>query len=234
MSVTFITRVWRGSQIVAHYVNCECSESPGLSFEMFDNNKTTSSLHSILRLPAEIRMQIYTCVLTSPTPLSIYCWRRYTPFCFSTRVMQYPSAFLSLLLICRQIYSEARLLPFQCNVFRFKSQDAFIPWLDQLRPEQVRALRRVELVTWMARHMVEGESWVAKRVEDCFPIQRLEGLRNVRIEVRMNGREKDCIRAECWNCECSHLGVSKEEERLGLWFCENVAGVEIDFARVAA
>lgn len=204
-----------------------------LSFNMSNNTEPGCS-PSLLRLPAELRIQIFACVFTSPTPLSIHCWRRYTPFCLSTRVLQYPPRFLALLLTCRQIYSEARLLPFKCNAFRFKSQDAFEPWLAQFCPEQTYAFRTIEIVTWMARHMVEGESWVAKRVEDCLPIHRLRGLRTVLIEVRMNGRNRDCIREECWNCEGSDCDVMKEMQKLMAWFHDRSPGLQIEFERVAA
>lgn len=204
-----------------------------LSFNMSNNSEPRRS-PPLLRLPAELRMQIFTWVFTRATPLSIHCWRRYTPFCFSTRVMQYPSGFLALLLTCRQIYNEARLLPFKCNTFRFKSQDAFEPWLARFCPEQIRAFRKIELVTWMARHMVEGESWVAKRVEDCLPLHKLRGLRKVRIEVRMNGRDRDCMREACWNCEGSDCDVMKEIEMLMAWFHDKSPGLEVEFETVAA
>ena len=50
----------------------------------------------------------------------------------------------------------------------------------------------MELVTWSARHMLEGEAWVPKRVEEVFPLEKLGGLRGVGVEVRWSGREGHC------------------------------------------
>lgn len=189
---------------------------------------------SFLCLPTEIRLEIYGYVLTSQWPLTVQCWKHYTTSTFATRIVQYPKCFLSLLRTCRQIHAETRLLPLQLNTFRFKSQDAFLPWLEKLGAGRASALRNVELVTWMARHMVEGGSWVAMRLEECFPLRQLEDLRIVKVEVRMTGRTRDCARGECWNCEGHGVGVGEEEKKLGDWFRTMKPGVEVTYTRVAA
>jgi hypothetical protein len=146
----------------------------------------------LLRLPPELRLEIYTYILASPSPLSVICWRRYTPFSLTTRLLHHPRRFLALLSVCRLFYRETRLLPFRVNVFGFKSSDAFTPWFSRFSEQQVNSVRSVELVTWAGRHMVEGEAWVPKRVEECFPVERLGGLREVGVEVRHNGRVGEC------------------------------------------
>jgi hypothetical protein len=59
----------------------------------------------------------------------------------------------------------------------------------------------------MARHLFEGESWITKRVEECFPLRELGGLMIVRVEVRMTGRTRNCARGECWNYEGYGVGA---------------------------
>jgi hypothetical protein len=223
-------------------------------------------LSPLLRLPAELRLQIYAYVLTSPGPLSIYCWRRYVPFGFATRLLRHPRHFLALVRLdpsppypyyyrpqlktphlstltdsqtqlstTRQIYAETHALPFHLNTFLFKSSDAFIPWCTRFTSQQLCEIRNVKLVTWMGRHMLEGEAWVPKRVEEVFPIDMLGGLRSVVVEVRHNGSAGDCVRGECWNCEGDGKGkgkkVAEEEGRLKGWFKEG-RGVSVEFVRV--
>jgi hypothetical protein len=83
--------------------------------------------------------------------------------------------------------------------------------------------------------MLEGEAWVPKRVEEVLPLEKLGGLRRVRVEVRYSGREGDCARAECWNCEGGgRMGVCEKERALKRWFEEEREGVSVEFVRVAA
>jgi hypothetical protein len=162
------------------------------------------------------------------------CWRRYKPFGFSTRVPQHPRSFLSLLLVSRLIYQETHLLPFTLNTFRFKSQEAFTPWFSRFTSEQLASLRSVELVTWMGHHMAEGESWPPKRVQECFPIELLGGLKRVVVEVQLNGRERDCVRDEGWKCEGFGLSIVEEERVMEEWFAREREGIKVEFVRVAA
>jgi hypothetical protein len=188
---------------------------------------------SFLRLPAELRNQIYTYVIGGET-FDIYCWRRYTPYGFATRILRKRRAFLALLAVCRQLYSETRLLPFRLNAFRFKSQDAFHSWLDKFALDQREAIQNVSLVTWMARHMVEGEGWRSKPLHEVLPVFRLPGLSKVEIEVRSNGRVRDCAKDGCIACEQHGDAVELEEERLRRWLISCIEGVEVTLERVAA
>jgi hypothetical protein len=184
---------------------------------------------SFLRLPAELRNQIYTYILSGET-FSIHCWRRYTPFGFATRILRKRRLFLALLAVSRQLHSETRLLPFRLNTFRFKSQDAFDSWLDKFASDQQEAIQNIRLVTWMARHMVEGQSWRSKPLEEVLPVVRLSGLKRVEIEVRM----RDCAKDGCSACE-EHSEVAElEAERFKGWLLRCTEGVEVTCERVAA
>jgi hypothetical protein len=188
---------------------------------------------SFLCLPAELRNQVYTYVLGGET-FSIHCWRRYTPFGFATRILRKRRFFLALLVVCRQLHSETRLLPFRLNAFRFKSQDAFDSWLDKFTLDQQETIQNVHLVTWMARHMVEGEGWRSKPVNEVLPVVRLPGLKKIEIEVRSNGRLRVCAKDGCIACEKLGDVVELEEERLKDWLLRCIEGVEVTFERVAA
>jgi hypothetical protein len=188
---------------------------------------------SFLRLPAELRNQIYTYTLGGQT-FSIHCWRRYTPFGFATRILRKRRLFLALLAVSRQLHAETRLLPFRLNAFRFKSQDAFDSWLDKFALDQQEAIQNIRLVTWMARHMVEGQSWRSKPLKEVLPVVRLSGLRKVEMEVRSNGRVRDCAKDGCVACEEHGDVVELEEERFKGWLLRCIEGVEVTCERVAA
>jgi hypothetical protein len=88
----------------------------------------------------------------------------------------------------------------------------------------------------MSRHMLEGEAWVPRRVEECFPVEKLTGLRSVVVEVKGNGKVGDCVRGECWNCEGGGEGkeMGEEEGRLREWFRKRKQGLRVEFVRVPA
>jgi hypothetical protein len=187
----------------------------------------------LFRLPVELRYEIYGYVLSHQI-FNVLCWRRYTPFGFATRIIQKRKHFLALLRVSHQVYSETRSLPFTLNTFRFESQDAFHSWLDKFSVEKRVLIRKVHLVTWMARHMIEGQGWRLSPLHLVFPIDQLPGLRELNVEVRGNGRVKDCLLDGC--CACEEYGdeVALEEEKFGKWVAEAVGKVEIRFERTAA
>jgi hypothetical protein len=86
----------------------------------------------------------------------------------------------------------------------------------------------------MARHMVEGEGWRSKSLNDVLPVARLPGLKTVEIEVWSNGRVRDCAKDGCIACEEHGDAVEVEEERLRGWLSRCIEGVEVTFQRVAA
>jgi hypothetical protein len=110
------------------------------------SDQTTSSQSSrLLSLPAEIRRQIYAEVFAlNPKPkisLSILYNR-------PNVIGSLPH--LPLLETCRQIYSEARLIPFESNCFQFyrwygSSSMECRKFLAKLAPWQVEAIRDIQL-----------------------------------------------------------------------------------------
>jgi hypothetical protein len=193
--------------------------------------KTSKKSSAFLSLPAEVRNQIYAYTLSGEI-FSIHCWRRYTPFGIATRILRKENNFLALLAVCQRIHAETRLLPFRSNAFRFKSQDAIKSWLGKFAADQREAIQEVHIVTWMARHMVEGESWMSKPLNAVFPVDALVGLRRVEVEVRTNGRQGDCINDGCFRCEehCDEVGI--EEDKFREWLMGYSKGVKVAFKRV--
>jgi hypothetical protein len=86
----------------------------------------------------------------------------------------------------------------------------------------------------MARHMMEGQGWRLSPLHLVFPIHRLPGLRKLNVEVRWNGRVKDCFIDGCYACEKHGDEVAVEEEKFRNWVTEAVEKVEIRFERTAA
>jgi hypothetical protein len=184
-------------------------------------------------MPAEIRNEIYIHTLSGEV-FNIHCWRRYTPFSIATRILRKQKNFLALLAVCHQIHEETHLLPFRLNVFRFKSQDAFKSWLGKFAVDQQEAIQEVHLVTWMARHMAEGEGWKSKPLDTVFPVDSLLGLRRVEVEVRVNGRTRDCVQDGCSRCEEHGDELGLEERRLREWLVGRKGELEVRFERVRA
>lgn len=130
------------------------SSSPSLldstelvSIRLKSPDAATSSTQSLYlpSLPAEIRRQIYTDVFSFDA----------TPKFSLSIIYNKPNVIgslsdLSLLQTCRQIYSEARLIPFEHNVFEFyrwygSSSVECRKFLDRLTPWQIDAIRLVRL-----------------------------------------------------------------------------------------
>jgi hypothetical protein len=106
---------------------------------------TSPQSSRLLSLPAEIRHQVYDEVFfLDPTPkvsLSVLCDK-------PDVVGSLPQ--LSLLETCHQVYAEARLVPFESNVFEFyrwygSSSVDCRRFLDRLAPWQIEAIREVRL-----------------------------------------------------------------------------------------
>jgi hypothetical protein len=193
----------------------------------------TQQSSTFLLMPAEIRNEIYTHTLSGEV-FNIHCWRHYTPFGIATRILRKQKYFLALLAVCHQIHDETRLLPFRLNAFRFKSQDAFKSWLDKFALDQQEAIHEVHIVTWMARHMVEGEGWMSKPLDTVFPVDSLSGLRRVEVEMRVNGRIKDCVKDGCPRCEEHGDELTLEEKRFREWLVGRRGGLRVRFEKVMA
>jgi hypothetical protein len=187
---------------------------------------------TLIRLPSELRNQINAYTLGGEV-FDIYCSRSFTPFGLDTRIPRKQKKFLALLAVCRQLYAETRLLPFELNAFRFKSQDAFESWLDKFDSDQRESIRQVHLVTWMAKHMVEGEdAWNLKPVNIVLPVKKLSGLRTIEVEVRCNRRVQECPKDERQECEDHGEEADAEGRRFEKWLFGCIEGVQVSFIRI--
>ncbi len=136
----------------------------------------------LLSLPAEIRHDIYKEVLSfDPTPrisLSILYNR-------PNLIGSLPH--LALLQTCQQIYTEARLVPFECNLFQFyqwygSSSVECRKLLEKLAPWQIEAIRDVKLgITECEIRALglKGSSQVFIRICEVLG----PGLRSVMLDV---------------------------------------------------
>lgn len=64
---------------------------------------------------------------------------------------------LSLLLVCRQVYLEASLLPYTTNTFTFSDLDVIRSFTSYLSPEQIAAINNVELSYWTVGMVQEAK-----------------------------------------------------------------------------
>jgi hypothetical protein len=108
----------------------------------------------LLRLPAELRNKIYGHVLggfiiSFPTARPRHhCLIR---FKFSRKIAEFKPS--NLLLVCRQINSEAQLLPFELNEFNYRIPETFKQMLDLLSDKQVNAIDVLRMDTSMFYHV---------------------------------------------------------------------------------
>jgi hypothetical protein len=123
-------------------------------------------------------------------------------------------------------------LPFRLNAFRFKSHDAFVPWLKHFNVDQREAIREVLLVTWMGKCMMEGESYLPKPLKGVFPIESLPGLRCVTLEARGKSGMRGCVKDGCNGREdhCNEDVLNKDGFKE--WLLENIPRAEVTFSRV--
>ena len=138
---------------------------------------------TLLDLSAELRNEIYKLCLGGRT------YRFKDAFaCTQARLDgRGEKHILALIYTCRQIHSEASLLPYSLNTFSFREFNlSFNPFLDHRTLAQFRAITKVELVTFQAERM-----WAAPEV---FPeyfkefktsqfLRRLSNLEKIRVIV---------------------------------------------------
>ncbi|KZM21894.1 DNA binding [Ascochyta rabiei] len=179
-----------------------------------DSQAVTLKATTLLALPAELRNIIWALVL-GDTTFDVKC-KVQIPWGTTITNITAQTNSLALLRTCRQIHSETRLLPFRLNKFRFSSEDAFKPWLSKFAKTQQAAITEVHLVTWKARHMVESRGFVPRRVGDVFPIEKFEGLRTLRVEVRYTGVVRECDKWSCDGSELEDTDCTEQEGRLRL------------------
>ncbi|KAJ4341965.1 hypothetical protein N0V95_007061 [Ascochyta clinopodiicola] len=197
-----------------------------------DPQVATLKTATLLALPAELRNIIWALVL-GDTTFDIKCKVQIPWGTAITNVTAQKNS-LALLRTCRQIHSETRLLPFRLNKFRFSSEDAFKPWLGKFNKAQQTAITEVYLVTWKAKYMVESRGFVPRRLGDVFPIDKFEGLRVLRVEVRYTGVVRDCDKWACGGSELEDADCTEQEGRLRLRWAKHDPRLVVKFERVAA
>jgi hypothetical protein len=137
----------------------------------------------LLALPAELRESIWKLALGGQI-FAIHCRPSYKRGRVATRVLNGQKNYASLLRVCYQIYIETKLVPFQQNAFRIRSEDALSLWFGRLQPWAQQAIAEVHLVTWRAVHMVEGLMVFPRPLSKTLDLRKLPGLQRVCIEVR--------------------------------------------------
>ncbi|KAF9699458.1 hypothetical protein EKO04_002099 [Ascochyta lentis] len=195
------------------------------------NQAVAMKTPTLLALPAELRNIIWALVLGDKT-YDIKC-KVQIPWGTAITNVTAQANNLALLRTCRQIHSETRLLPFRLNAFRFTSEDAFKPWLSKFDKAQQTAIMEVQLVTWKAKHMVESKGFAPRRLGDVFPIEKFEGLRTLRVEVRYTSVIRDCDKWSCDGSELEDADCTEQEGRLRLRWATHDPHLVVKFERVA-
>jgi hypothetical protein len=198
--------------------------------QTLESTTKQQQLH-LLCLPTELRIHIWNLVLGGTT-FEIECQVQIPWGCATTNTTIQANS-LALLRTCRQVYFETRLLPFRLNSFKFKSEDAFRPWLRIFDAAQQGAIQNVHLVTWKARHMVESRGFAPRRLIDVFPIEKFEGLRRIHIEARFTSIIRDCDKWFCEGYELEDVDWAEEEDKLKHCWTIHNARLIVSFARVA-
>jgi len=117
----------------------------------------------LLRLPPEIRQRIWTYAVHVQTVIVGYGT-------YPEDARYYPEQ--SILRVCRQVHAETCLLPYSGNTFSPDDMGCFNVWLKRRLPEQLAALRRLEL-------------WCHEYPKS--PLRLLSGLKHVRVYCICDG-----------------------------------------------
>ena len=151
----------------------------------------------LLRLPAELRLQILSFALSTD------CGDRRIASFDTARKFRKPVSHsttnIGVLLVCRQIYYEARMLPFQNSAFAFQrwygsSTAECLKFLQKLQPWQIGMLRSLKLAVTEAD--LGGLSCVDEVCSWLVPnsIDGLEGelgLQHLSIHISRAGNSPD-------------------------------------------
>jgi hypothetical protein len=114
------------------------------------STKHNDPVSPLLRLPAELRNQIYEYALTSTEPLA-FSWKK-SPLEKKKRRngIQLSSGAppgLALLFVCRKTHYETVLLPFVFNTVQCRSLAVLERLRNRLSPDQRRAITKLRLIT---------------------------------------------------------------------------------------
>lgn len=81
--------------------------------------------------------------------------------------------------------------------------------------------------------MVERRGFAPRRVGDVFPIEMLDGLKSVHVEVRFTGVVRESEKWECGGSELEDVDWVEQEGRLRLLWKRRDLRLEVHFERVA-
>ena len=160
---------------------------------------STDDAASLLSLPFELRTKIWSYALGGAL-FEVYCWQSHDPDRMETRIANRGKHRCSLLRTCRQIHDEAKLFLFRYNGFLFKNEDAISPWLLRFGESELDAMSEIRLVTWGAKHMIQGHRSCLRPISAVLPLNRLRGLINLDIEVRRKAKCRSCWHDCCRYC----------------------------------
>jgi hypothetical protein len=163
----------------------------------FERNQTASNL---LRLPAELRLEIWKFTLgghaiTHPIFYKDFHRPHCCPYDWArTKEGNHVPEFLNLLYVCRQIYQEARLLPFSCNVCEFRGYQlrhkgrAWFLVFEAMTEEQRNTIAWVsfESAYSNATHLVINK-------KDVEVLRSLKGLKAVIRDRSLHASDKEAI-----------------------------------------
>lgn len=161
--------------------DCQIPSTPVRSPQLSYTKPLTSVL---LRLPSELRLQIYDLTLAH-----CFCGKN----AYSAHVARYYGHIhTSLLLVNRQIYAESRHLPFQTSVFKFRNFYGSGIYncrrlLSCIAEWQLRRLQYVDL-TIVERDLTGGpdDGWLYVCNKMGGPAPHLAGLRSLKLRIDGN------------------------------------------------
>ena len=143
-----------------------------------------------LRLPAELRNKIYGYVLGGKDYKSPF-WQAFES---SQDELLRDKESLSLLSVCRQIYKETSILPFQLNTFQFEHQSDLSAWIKTLLPGQRDAIRALKYFTYI-RYMLFIRPYYAYSTERFVGLEEFPSLERVHAYYTKKRGDSDDIAA---------------------------------------
>ena len=174
------------------------------------STKRNAQSSFLLRLPAELRTEIYTYALSGNT------------FLLKERFARSPSQHqptepksLALLSTCCQVYNEARLLPFKLNTLHFPCVYELLTIPHRFTPFQVCEIRRIH-VTF---DMLDFEGFLQAVQMEYADVQFCDLLPGVR-NVDMSAKADPPADPSSWESRISRLWKAEERYRLlhaGMW-----------------